>query len=91
MLLSGEKGFYSNSTAFAILGLTLHLLCIKDEIEAALDDANVYKFAYLKNTRLTLNLLLLLIEGYNGNSRHFGVTMEERGVSKLFLLKWEKL
>ena len=58
MLLSGgERAFTAIALLFAILRLRPTPFCILDEIEAALDDANVYRFGeYLKGLQMRLSL-----------------------------------
>ncbi|MGE5329920.1 MAG: chromosome segregation protein SMC [Deltaproteobacteria bacterium] len=91
MLLSGgEKALTAIALLFAILRINPAPFCILDEIEAALDEANVYIFAdYLKN--FTFNTQFILITHRKGTMESantmYGVTMEERGVSKLVSLK----
>ena len=91
MLLSGgEKAFTAIALLFAILKINPAPLCILDEIEAALDDVNVYRFAdYLK--KFSKETQFLVITHRKGTMEAadtvYGVTMEENGISKLLSIK----
>ena len=92
MLLSGgEKALTAIALLFAILNLNPAPFCILDEIEAALDDINVYRFAdYLK--RYVKTIQFLLITHRKGTMAAadmvYGVTMEENGISKAVSIKF---
>ena len=91
MLLSGgEKAFTAIALLFAILRINPAPFCILDEIEAALDDVNVYRFAdYLK--KFSPDTQFLVITHRKGTMEAadtvYGVTMEENGISKLLSMK----
>ena len=91
MLLSGgEKAFTAIALLFAILKINPAPFCILDEIEAALDDVNVYRFAeYLK--KFSKDTQFLVITHRKGTMEAadtvYGVTMEENGISKLLSIK----
>lgn len=91
MLLSGgEKAFTAIALLFAILKINPAPFCILDEIEAALDDVNVYRFAeYLK--KFSQASQFLVITHRKGTmevaNTVYGVTMEENGISKLLSMK----
>lgn len=91
MLLSGgEKAFTAIALLFAILKINPAPFCILDEIEAALDDVNVYRFAdYLK--KFSKQTQFLVITHRKGTMEAadtvYGVTMEENGISKLLSMK----
>lgn len=91
MLLSGgEKAFTAIALLFAILKINPAPFCILDEIEAALDDVNVYRFAeYLK--KFSQASQFLVITHRKGTMEVadtvYGVTMEENGISKLLSMK----
>ena len=91
MLLSGgEKAFTAIALLFAILKINPAPFCILDEIEAALDDVNVYRFAeYLK--KFSKETQFLVITHRKGTMEVadtvYGVTMEENGISKLLSIK----
>jgi len=91
MLLSGgERAFTAIALLFAILRLKPVPFCVLDEIEAALDDANVYRFAeYLKKySRQTQFILVTHRKGtMESSDTLYGVTMQERGVSKIVSLR----
>ena len=87
MLLSGgERALTAIVLLFAILKINPSPFCILDEIEAALDDVNVYRYAeYLKKlNKLTQFLIITHRKGSMEAARTvYGVTMEENGISKL--------
>ncbi len=91
MLLSGgEKAFTAIALLFAILKINPAPFCVLDEIEAALDDVNVYRFAeYLK--KFAKQTQFLVITHRKGTMEAadtvYGVTMEENGISKLLSMK----
>ncbi len=91
MLLSGgEKAFTAIALLFAILKINPAPFCVLDEIEAALDDVNVYRFAeYLK--KFCKETQFLVITHRKGTMEVadtvYGVTMEESGISKLLSIK----
>lgn len=89
-LSGGEKGLAAISLLFAILKITPAPFCIFDEVEAALDDVNVSRYAqYLR--RMTGNTQFIVITHRRGTMEEadvlYGVTMQESGVSKLLELK----
>ena len=94
MLLSGgEKAFTAIALLFAILRINPAPFCVLDEIEAALDDVNVYRFAeYLK--KFSSNTQFLVITHRKGTMEVadtvYGVTMEESGISKLLSMSLKK-
>ena len=87
MLLSGgEKALTAIALLFAILRLKPSPFCVLDEIESALDDANVVRFAkYLKEyVAGTQFIVITHRKGTMEVADHlYGVTMEEQGISKL--------
>ena len=91
MLLSGgEKAFTAIALLFAILKINPAPFCVLDEIEAALDDVNVFRYAeYLK--KFTEHTQFLVITHRKGTMEVadtvYGVTMEESGISKLLSMK----
>ncbi len=91
MLLSGgEKAFTAIALLFSILKINPAPFCVLDEIEAALDDVNVYRFAeYLK--KFSKETQFLVITHRKGTMEAadsiYGVTMEESGISKLLSIK----
>ena len=91
MLLSGgEKAFTAIALLFAILKINPAPFCILDEIEAALDDVNLYRFAeYLKKfCKQTQFLVITHRKGtMEAGDSVYGVTMEENGISKLLSIK----
>ena len=91
MLLSGgEKAFTAIALLFAILKINPAPFCILDEIEAALDDVNVYRFAeYLKKFSQASQFLVITHRKVTMEVADtvYGVTMEENGISKLLSMK----
>lgn len=93
LLSGGERAFTAIALLFAILKINPAPFCVLDEIEAALDDVNVYRFAdYLK--KFTQDTQFLVITHRKGTMEAsdtvYGITMEESGISKLLSMKLEK-
>ena len=89
LLSGGEQAFVAIALFFAILKVNPSPFCILDEIEAALDEVNVSRFAdYVK--RMSDNTQFVLITHRRGTmeaaDRIYGVTMPERGISKVLSL-----
>lgn len=90
LLSGGEKGLSAIALLFAILKVTPSPFVIFDEVEAALDDVNVARYAqYVR--RMTKNTQFILITHRRGTMEEadvlYGVTMQEEGVSKILELK----
>lgn len=89
LLSGGEKGLTAIALLFAILKVRPAPFCIFDEVEAALDDVNVLRYAqYVRS--MTDNSQFILITHRRGTMEEadvmYGVTMQEHGVSKLLEL-----
>ena len=89
LLSGGEKAFVATALYFAILKVRPTPFCLLDEIDAALDDRNVERFAnYLHN--LSKKTQFIVITHRRGTMEAsdvlYGVTMQEQGVSKLLRL-----
>lgn len=90
LLSGGEKAFTAIALLFAILKVNPAPFCVLDEIEAALDDVNVNRYAdFLK--KFAGNTQFLVITHRKGTMEAadtvYGVTMEENGISKLLSMK----
>lgn len=89
LLSGGEKAFVAIALYFAILKIRPTPFCVLDEIEAALDDANVLRFArYLR--RMSESTQFIVITHRRGTMEEadalYGVTMEKQGVSRILWL-----
>lgn len=85
-LSGGEKALTAISLLFAIQNLKPSPFCLLDEIEAALDDSNVFRYAnYLhKLTKYTQFIVITHRKGtMEASDRLYGITMQEKGVSTL--------
>lgn len=89
LLSGGEKAFVAIALYFAILKVRPTPFCVMDEIEAALDDVNIDRFAsYLR--RMSEKTQFIVITHRRGTMEQadilYGVTMQEQGVSKLLTI-----
>ncbi len=89
LLSGGEKALVAIALYFSIMKVRPSPFCVMDEIEAALDDVNVYRFAsYLR--RMNANTQFICITHRRGTMEEadvlYGVTMQDRGISKLLEL-----
>ena len=89
LLSGGEKAFVAIALYFAILKVHPTPFCVMDEIEAALDDANVTRYArYMR--QLTGKTQFIVITHRRGTMEEadvlYGVTMQEQGVSKILTI-----
>ena len=90
LLSGGERAFTAIALLFAILKMNPAPFCVLDEIEAALDDVNVNRYAeFLK--KFAVDTQFLVITHRKGTMEAadtvYGVTMEEKGISKLLSMK----
>ena len=90
LLSGGEKGLSAIALLFAILKVTPSPFVIFDEVEAALDEVNVVRYAqYVR--RMTKNTQFILITHRRGTMEEadmlYGVTMQEKGISKILELQ----
>ena len=93
MLSGGERALTAIALLFAILRVRPVPFCILDEVEAALDEANVYRFSqYLK--QYSKETQFIVITHRKGTMEEadvlYGVTMQESGVSKLVSVRLEE-
>ncbi len=89
LLSGGEKAFVAIALYFAILKVHPTPFCVMDEIEAALDDANVVRYANYMRT-IADKTQFIVITHRRGTMEEadvlYGVTMQEKGVSKMLQL-----
>ena len=94
LLSGGEKTFTAISLLFAILNVRPVPFCLLDEVEAALDDANVEAFCkYLDKYRNQTQFILITHKKKTMEyiDLLYGITMQESGVSKLVSVKLEEI
>ena len=94
LLSGGEQSFVAIALLFAILKVNPTPFCILDEIEAALDEVNVYRFGdYIKN--FDDNTQFILITHRRGTmeigDRLYGITMPQRGISQAIELNVDEI
>jgi chromosome segregation protein len=93
LLSGGERAFTAIALLFAILKMNPAPFCVLDEIEAALDDVNVSRYAeFLK--KFAVGTQFLVITHRKGTMEAadtvYGITMEEKGISKLLSMQLKK-
>ncbi len=94
LLSGGERAFTAIALLFAILNVRPTPFCILDEIEAALDDVNVYRFAeYLKQYSQKTQFIVVTHRRGTMEAANilYGVTMQEKGISKLLTLNIDEV
>lgn len=94
LLSGGEKTFTAISLLFAILNIKSVPFCIFDEVEAALDDANVESFgSYLNSYKDKTQFILITHKKKTMEFADilYGITMQESGISKLVSVKLEDI
>jgi len=94
LLSGGEKTFTAISLLFAILNIRPVPFCLLDEVEAALDDANVESFCKYLNKYRDLTQFILIThkkKTMEYTNTLYGITMQESGVSKLVSVKLEDI
>ncbi|MBQ3225618.1 MAG: chromosome segregation protein SMC [Clostridia bacterium] len=94
LLSGGERALSAIALLFAILKTRPTPFCFLDEIEAALDDVNVYRFAdYVKNYSEDTQFIIVTHRRGTMESADviYGVTMQEKGVSKLLELNLNEI
>lgn len=90
LLSGGERALTAIALLFGILKMNPSPFCLLDEIEAALDDANVYRLSdYLRKIESDMQFIMITHrKGTMENAESlYGVTMEEKGISKVISLK----
>ena len=90
LLSGGERALTAIAILFAIIGMRPMPFCVLDEIEAALDEANVARYAkYLKKFSSQTQFIVITHRKPTMENADilFGVTMEEKGVSKIVSVK----
>ena len=93
LLSGGERALTAICLLFAILKINPAPFCILDEIEAALDDVNVYRYAeYLKKFSKTTQFLIITHRkgSMEAANNVYGVTMEENGISKVLSINLQQ-
>ena len=94
LLSGGEKAFVAIALYFAILKVHPTPFCVMDEIEAALDEANVVRYArYMR--RIAGKTQFIVITHRRGTMEEadvlYGVTMQERGISRVLTINMNDL
>ena len=94
LLSGGEKAFVAIALYFAILKVHPTPFCVMDEIEAALDEANVIRYARYMRT-LSGKTQFIVITHRRGTMEEadvlYGVTMQEKGVSKMLTINMNEM
>ena len=89
LLSGGEKAFVAIALYFAIIKVRPTPFCVLDEIDAALDDVNVSRYASYMRTLCKQTQFIIITHRrgtMEGSDILYGVTMQEQGVTKLLAL-----
>lgn len=93
-LSGGEKALTAIALLFAIIQLKPTPFCVLDEIEAALDDANIQRFTDYLQANASLSQFIVIThkqETMRAAATLYGVTMQEKGISSVLSVKLEEL
>ena len=94
LLSGGEKAFVAIALYFAIIRVRPTPFCVLDEIDAALDDVNVSRYAAYMRTLCDKTQFIIITHrrgSMEGSDILYGVTMQEQGVTKLLALNMNEV
>jgi chromosome segregation protein len=93
LMSGGEKALTAVSLIFSIFLVKPSPFCLLDEVDAPLDDANVYRFNDLVKEMAKRSQIIIVTHNKHTmkvNNTLYGVTMEEKGVSKMVSVSLEQ-
>lgn len=93
LLSGGERSMTAVALLFALLKMRRSPFCIVDEIDAALDDANIFRYSkYVKNIEdMQFIMITHRKQTMEMANEIYGVTMEEKGISRVLFLELEEV
>jgi chromosome segregation protein len=93
LMSGGEKALTSVALIFSIFLVKPSPFCLLDEVDAPLDDANVFRFNDLVREMAKRSQIIIVTHNKNTmeiNEKLYGVTMQEKGVSKMVSVSLEQ-